>query len=752
MNPYNDLSQHEPDCSTRISRVSSTFDFSKLFQQSEPSRDTDKSRRSRTSAVTDGSENSQILYMAAPKKSGRLNRSLSSITNGSGRELDGPADLRTDYEDDLSAEKASWNVIDREIIEWEYLCQTGRPYWWSLDSKHSRPQRLQQSLLTRPSPRLGLRELGDGHEPTYDIQRRAASDSYLTDPSPVQNLAFLVAVQLLGACFTLPPDHVTRLTSPNYGMFDKDGSTYFPDPRMISSLRMHTQFRFSPSFGHQARNTSPVQSWPWTHDGPSPNSSRPCIGTPTQTPVTAAVSESSTRRRRVHRMLSVSDSTSSSSSFSSQPDDFSRSRETHDQGLRAVGSRLRRRRQIDDAKYGEAVSQCLPGDGKRSSQHMTAKYPRYQPPTTPRAFTKEEETDTSQAHFGVHRSQSSRTNYSLQPMIRSEPHLVFVQPVRELVIKRWRTFRRRFGGSLHSALPTDEDLISARSESGRSGSSSPALSSDGRARRLCAQERGDIHSSSDSTMHYNSPASGYFTPNDGPASVPSWIDSGKPSPIFELANPLAAAALVAAEGGSPTKPGHNSGMELSHPSPSLETSSPPINLCQAPAEPNSAKSGPKSHDSRSLLIHKASSSSGSHCATRKAQKRQRRQSMLSEVCTPDDFHVGVAADAECHVEPVDRSVLSAVGSALATPQEVVQAPLFTPSRPLLHETVSSPGPAGNRLMEFKVKVRPILVRTSTSGTQIFSPSDDGVELDGLPVGPDEGIWSGKDKRRERTYL
>jgi hypothetical protein len=47
---------------------------------------------------------------------------------------------------------------------------------------------------------------------------------------------------------------------------------------------------------------------------------------------------------------------------------------------------------------------------------------------------------------------------------------------------------------------------------------------------------------------------------------------------------------------------------------------------------------------------------------------------------------------------------------------------------------------------------PRLSRTSTSGTQVFSPSDEGLEIDGLPVGFCRHAWDGSGKRRERSYL
>jgi hypothetical protein len=95
------------------------------------------------------------------------------------------------------------------------------------------------------------------------------TDSYLADNSKVQDLDHLIAVHLLGACFTLPPEHIPSYKSSVDHCFDTPGSREMPNSRLISSLRMHTDARYSPSFGHQARNTSPANRWQGAYDGPS---------------------------------------------------------------------------------------------------------------------------------------------------------------------------------------------------------------------------------------------------------------------------------------------------------------------------------------------------------------------------------------------------------------------------------------------------------------------------------------------------
>lgn len=136
-------------------------------------------------------------------------------------------------------------------------------------------------------------------------------------------------------------------------------------------------------------------------------------------------------------------------------------------------------------------------------------------------------------------SRLQKLNYRLQPIIRSEPHPVFVQPVKELVVKRWRTFRRRFGGSLHGALPSHASDVSEASISGISSVSSPLMSTDARTRRLRAQERGDISNTVDSIQHYNSPISEVLSTASG-ATSPYWVDSRMTTPALPLADPLVA--------------------------------------------------------------------------------------------------------------------------------------------------------------------------------------------------------------------
>jgi hypothetical protein len=113
----------------------------------------------------------------------------------------------------------------------------------SFDLARISPRHHSLSYESRSLPSAGQR---------YDEPRRAVTDSYFADNNNVQDMAHLIAVQLLGACFTLPPEHLSSYTTSAYHCFDTPGSGEMPNSRLISSLRMHMEARHSPSFGHQS--------------------------------------------------------------------------------------------------------------------------------------------------------------------------------------------------------------------------------------------------------------------------------------------------------------------------------------------------------------------------------------------------------------------------------------------------------------------------------------------------------------------
>jgi len=730
MNNCDGPSKRAEDLPASLPRTSSITDFSKLFRRRRHARRKSQSKCSQSFALSDrseayGSENSQVLYMAPLKRSRTRDRSLSCFSNGSLRRMDGSSDTTDEIKDEKIDDEISWNVIDREIFEWQYVCETGRPYWWSPEAKYHRLKKLPLRLTNEPSPRIWMKEIDERPKPTYGVQRRAVSDGYLSDPRTVHDLAHLVAIQLLGACFTLPPDSIVGLPAPNYTSLDKKGSTRFPDPRMISSLRMHTNFRYSPSFGHQPRNTSPVQVWPGPYNGPSRNSSPHSASTRVASP-DIVTSGAPSKRPRAHRALHVTERSEPASSDAGQ-----------------VGSCSND--ELDLAATKAAIAQSV-------------RFPRLPNPKSripkPRPSTDDDDREGSDLNRGAQESQQLRQmNYRLQAMIRSEPHHVFVQPVRELVVKRWKSFRRRFGGSLHSALPTSQsEYPTSASESGASEASSPALSSDAKLRRLRAQERGDIHSSSiDSTPHYNSPASDLFTTNPSGRISPYSMDSHNVSTLPLAAHPTGN-HLLATTDSTPALASRQLVLETTLLSDALSSPRSQTHLTSSIL----ASCGP-SHSRLEFPPSKSASPTSSHSySPRKTASRQRRRSMLSEVCTLEDFGNPASTNAGAG-DHVERSILSAVGSTLASSRD--EAPPTSgieASREGYQEAISSPSFSGfigmTELRGTSIQERPGMFRTSSSGTQVFAPGADGMELDGLPVGPDRSHWAKTGGRRERTYL
>jgi hypothetical protein len=125
--------------------------------------------------------------------------------------------------------------------------------------------------------------------------------------------------------------------------------------------------------------------------------------------------------------------------------------------------------------------------------------------------------------------------------------------------------------------------------------------------------------------------------------------------------------------------------------------------------------------------------------------------MLSEVYTAEELHSEVTADAKGDHGLVGRGSLSVVGSIIPTRKD--------------EDTPIAPHPGGDtsdalsiptspRLLSTDVVTpeRPRMTRMSSNGTQVFTPSENGVELDGLPVGPGKDLWVAKGKTSDSTYL
>ncbi|PQE19229.1 hypothetical protein CJF30_00007580 [Rutstroemia sp. NJR-2017a BBW] len=575
---------------------------------------------------------------------------------------------------DSEVEELSWNIIDREIMEWDYVRRTGRPFWWSSESKSGRLR----SLITRKlaEERNSFQIAEEGDEPTSRQiipMRRAISESNLPTTSLVTDeLVQMIAVQLLGACFTLPPEYLVPLT-PALSSYNRKGCSKLPNSCMISALRMHTQFRYSPCFGHQARNTSPIQPWDGIYDGASRYSGSPPDTSGAKTPV-IGISGPIRRRTRLQKALKALNVTETSAdSYNSESHDHSNVTHTNDDDI-----------------------------------------------------------DTSNVYRGMQSSQRSRTMYRLQPVLRSEPHPVFVQPVRELVVRRWRLLRRQFGGSLHSAVPaTPSEEVGTDLAT---GATSPLLSSDTRSRRQKAQERGEIHScSTESTPLYNTPVTGSITP--AASEHLSFLYASRPD--------------------SPERP---RGVSQLDPDQNVDDSDQIHQIIKPPDEELFIETGAyispnmtmTKSDAGFFFVQSESDMQFNRLGfvPKGTPRRQRMTSMLSEMHVPKDDSVPKGHQLTVHQN-------SSCGATAAMYDASVDE-LGQRSRRRQGGSENGLDLPPNANGSLKGAYHPPMVRTSTNETQIFRPASDGIELDGLPVGPGEEFWDDsvdkKGKRKERTYL
>ncbi|RDW68125.1 hypothetical protein BP6252_09521 [Coleophoma cylindrospora] len=680
-----------------------------------------KARRSEWTEET-GSENSQVLFMKPGKESKRNRRSLSTVSNNvpcdiaKGAEKNG-AGFEYDESEDFV-----WKVIDREIFEWQYVCRTGRPYWWSPESKYCRLKKLQPNLFRAPGPHIWLEEMDDGANRDYEPIRRAVSDNIIADPGRVDELAQLIAVQLLGACFTIPPD-LAGIPSPNYKVPDRPEFPDLFDSRMISSLRMHTHFRYSPAFGHQARNTSPVESWLNTYagyDGTSTNTTPAESSLETPDIVTSQLRR---QRRGTCRALHITEGSLTSCSDGS----------------------------YDSASMDSATvsDEYCPEGSKPETE--SGRDIRTQQLSDPREYARE----NREEHEHLQASQQSKSDHRLQSILRSESHPVYVQPVKDLVVRKWKRIRRRVGGKMAVSAADDDHSLAVLAAATAfmtpsSGDTSPASSSDGKERRRLAQERGEILSSStEGTPLYNTPTS-IKTPTNGETT--SVLQHSHAMPAAETGSYFMedfSREIPALPVGLEGRPVQD--MALFSPT-SFEHS---MSVASAPAEDTKATMVLGSYMPQRAMTAGATSVNILHRRTKK------RRSLLSEVYNADETEVLAAsyqvADIVPETEP--RSILSAIGSAIPSPEEEAPAPLVTLQPPSDETGVVSQSTKDGSSCEAD-QVLPDtkmlgLVRSNTSGTQLFKPFSESMEVEGMLIDPAEDTWNGdagSGVRRERNFL
>jgi hypothetical protein len=678
-----------------IHRVPNNLDSSSTMYYPNHTSHTSPSTRSRRSENT-GSENSQVLYMAPPKSSRRnkrADRSLSSLSNGFDKRIARTVDEQTSKDDRTSpTRQLSWHVIDQKALEWQYGFQTSHPYWWSPELKCARPKKFQPGPLNEPTPYTSMGNTSGHSKPASTERRRAISDSYLANSKTVQGLAHLVAIQLLGACFTLLPDHLTSVQSPNCAVAPDRAN--IPDPQMISSLRLHTNSRYSPNYGYQMCNPSPILFWPGTFDGPSLSGNELSVNA---TPMSLG---SSCAKLKWEYALTASDM------MQKPPQDAQRKMSY--EAIKSFSSETTfyPRHPIQDLNTGALKMPHTLDSGRRLKK---------------KAYTlnlsKDEAIPTVQK--GVNFVQSRNQPFSGS---REIPQMAKKTPQKEIV-KRLSRLRRRVGGSLNTEIVINvlENHSSASESSMRTAPDAVVRTSSSKRRRR-AQEGGDTESSSvNDSPHYNSPMSGSLSPVNGDHNTP-FRNSRYQSPastfrVVEGLNSegtLAPAKLhITTETTKYQQPPMLRHIEASGLMVLPRRVIPPAVSAITDASPEQIRSE-KCHRS-SLELSPTSTAPISPIPKRGASTkgRHRRKSMLSEICTPED--------------------------------------LFT-SRVNGKPSWNEKSEKNSRSGSIDECHRPQFLRTSSSGTQIFTPAGDGIEIDGLPVGPSRETWTTRRKNGERTYL
>lgn len=605
----------------------------------------------------------------------RRDRSLSPIENRPRETVSVPADQRPENVDGRTREGTAWDMTDKDASGWDDEYQDGRSSPFS-----KRNQKNASAWEGLYSASLWLENSNYNHSSArrFDLQRRAVTDSYISENN-AHDLAHLIAVQLLSACFTLPLDYMPARKPAENNALNTFGSGDIPDSRLISSLRMNTEVRYSSPFRYQARSGSPASLWRGGYDGPNlsaspePPSSQGSPGI-RKTP----------RRKKIHRIFHASANS------------------------------------VDE--YFTASSSNRGGD-LEAHKFKSARRHR----------------------AGSHRGSlvARRRRSSLQPVILSEPHPVYIQPVKELAVRRWQTFRRRFGNSLSQGHPdprsTAADFMVSNHSSNSTPSCSPGgstISSEAKDRRRLARERGDIHSSVESSPRYNSPISA----GSSGAASPAYSDLRNIAPAPQ--NSPDGLEAEASTNTSRAKKAHTdfpNRISLSTPNPQFNSG--------APNPPSPVTVPTNSTESNAMVSTNTRKSKASTTSRARGHRRQRK-SLLSEVCTPDSLDD-------------ERNALSAAGSTLASPQaEPGCKTTHGPALPItgdgpLEPHVTCPASPASPDVEMPEIARPPMVRVSTSGTQIITPSKDGLEIDGIPVGPSSAVWGEErrwGKKPEKSFL
>ncbi|OBT79406.1 hypothetical protein VF21_02011 [Pseudogymnoascus sp. 05NY08] len=601
---------------------------------------------------------------------------------------------------------------------------------------------------------MGTADFGDNWPtPTQHFEQK----KHMKGTSNTQEQAFITAVQLLSVSFTLPVEQFDNYKN-SANLYFAAASDGVPDARLISSLRMHTDYRWSPAFGHEARSTTPEYLRKATHGGEQPLAG---LG---DAPVSLDLSYSgrsrrSKRKRKRHRIRYVTPADRSRQEHVEKFDGHRSIPALENSGLNSVEGSLsdstqQTRSHLMPGRKAHScpVSPTLNTDPVRSRssrlQHLPTQIEIDEPPK-----------ETPQARWQL---ESSR--YTLEPAIRSEPYPVFIQPVKELVVKSWQTFRKKLDNTLSRGCP-DPGGTSAPFKNEQMSLSWPALvgpsaSSWAVQRRRNARERHDIYSSSvESSPRYNSLTSGTTSDSssqvrtDSPVTMPAAKES---SSLAEVANATKAKSPPASS---------------NHSIPSF------ISNSTSDADSESSNPQPIPRSPAGFFISKSGGSGPNHTMPsfvplRSSKRRGRRPSMLSEVSTPYGDITLTEAE-QLMMEGVGSDVTIATdepnsGSSAKFPAEMMCEVGPDPHRPArcrsldaltgpeLYSTGDSQNVHGRAEGHEVDMSRSRLQRISSAGTTVITPSDDSVEVGGsLVAGVRSKIWDEGDrkgKRKTRSFL
>ncbi|KZF21770.1 hypothetical protein L228DRAFT_159639 [Xylona heveae TC161] len=269
----------------------------------------------------------------------------------------------------------------------------------------------------------------------------------LLDPEPLdaaqisQTLISLIAAQLLASCSTIFNDPALA-TLPSALYRDRDNS----EAKHISSLRLHSYYKQYPAFGYQARNPSFALAWPALYGGLSPDEQ---------------LADELARRRR--SMRSMSDESQALSIFpavsqraqakgpmkgqypararlslpASAKTGLKKS-VSFDTGVQILGPAL-------SARPASAKHLMIDRHSLADSIPPSRCQMRYAVMDSPGGLFPLEARSLAKKPKG-RRKQFRRSSSRVH--LASESHPLFIQPIKKLIIRRWRMLRGRRAPSI----------------------------------------------------------------------------------------------------------------------------------------------------------------------------------------------------------------------------------------------------------------------------------------------------------------